>query len=69
MQIWMIARHGGSNMDGVPLGLVNWMIHNRLKTHTEYLCMCPTTHEVHDVVMTYMTTQGPLHVTTEHGEL
>jgi hypothetical protein len=64
MKIWMIARQGGLNCDGVPLGLVNWMIVNRRASHddTRSLQMCPETREVHDVIFSYNTEQGPLHV-------
>ncbi len=65
MKIHEIARYGGSNKDGVPLGLVNYMINNRLDTHEQCLCMCPDTNEVHDVLMSYETWQGTLHVTRE----
>ncbi len=69
MQIHERMRHGGSNAEGMPLGLVNWMVDNRKDTHVEYLCMCPTTHDVYDVLISVeLDGFGTLHVTQEHGE-
>ena len=63
VHIHEIARRGGANKHGEPLGLVNWMILNRKDSHKPTLHRCPTTLEVHDVIMSYDTEIGTLHVT------
>lgn len=68
MEIYEQARRAGKNCDGVPMGLINWMVSNRQDTHEEYLVMCPITRDVHDVVMSYDTPMGMIHLTTESGE-